>query len=139
MRIVDSQFFACKGYALAALGVLAWAAKALQEGEGADFEHARIWVAGGAGMREAPLSFEVSVQAIGLSSRREQLRSTFITQPAEAMAHLLRLEHAMQTEDPGVSGDEVLEVMRSMRAIHLDGAGLASPSPRTLTASESAC
>ncbi|MDF2461815.1 MAG: hypothetical protein K0Q43_50 [Ramlibacter sp.] len=136
MRTGDSHFFACKGYALAAVGALAWAAKALQEGEDDDAAHARQWIRGGPSVADAPIGFDVAIQAIGLSSRREQLRGTFLERPAEAMAQLLGIEHALQTEDPGVPGDEVFGLMQSMRAIHLDGAGAASSAPRSFTARE---
>ena len=122
MRPATTGFFACKGYALVALGALAWAARSLEQQDG-DAAAALAWVRGEQPQQVGALSFVVCVQAIGLSSRREQLRETFARQPQEAMAQLLAIEQA-QGEDEGalLPEDEVDVALRLMRSFHTDGA-----------------
>ncbi len=123
MATPASRFFACRGYAMAAAGALAWAARAMQEGE-ADAAAARAWVQGAdnGAAAEAPMAFNLCIQAVGLSSRRDELRDQFLAEPGEAMARMLRLEDVLQNEDPGVPGDDLEAELRAMRGFHLEGA-----------------
>lgn len=136
MTNIETSFFACRGYALAALGALAWAAQALRDGT-EDAAAALEWVKGGS--PTAALSFDLCVQAIGQSSRRGTLREAFVNRPQEAMAQLLVLQEVMQTEDPGIPGDQVEADLRLMRSYHSDVAAGQTLVPRNQAVSEPAC
>lgn len=125
MTLEQSSFFSCRGYALAALSLLAWAARAIESGDG-DAVAARAWVAGKVPQPDS-LSFGQCVQACGLSSRREELRAAFTDTPSQALARLLVVQEAVRGDgdDLGAAPDEedgVEEQLRAMRSFHVEQA-----------------
>lgn len=139
MTTLRTNFFVCRGYALAAVGALVWAARA-QEENTADAKVARAWTLGEPTEGRSPtaLSFDLCVQAVGLSSRREQLRESFIARPQEGLARLLSIAQSLGGDDSSLPGDTVDATLRMMRSYHLD-AGSPSFSPRGAPGSEPAC
>lgn len=131
-------FFGRNGYALAALGALTWAANALQDQDSPDARCARAWVLGEPASAGS-LSFDLCVQAVGMSSRKQELRETMVGNPGELMARLLLMGRLMRNEDEGVPGDLMESLVRMQRAIHLEGATTGAPMLRPQQASEQAC
>lgn len=125
-------FFGRTGYALVALSALHWAAEGMQSADAGERAAATAWVTGDSSAEEPALSFELCVQAIGMASRREELRSVYLEQPSEALARVLLMERLVEGGDEGEPGDETLKSERHDREIFrlLHGANVDAPQPR---------